>query len=56
MRHQMQISSLLKIEDLGNEISNLITKSKQKHYQRTDGKLNDLSLCNKPYCSIMETF
>ena len=31
MRHQTQISSLLKVEDLHNEISNLITKSKEKY-------------------------
>ena len=30
MRHQTQISSLLKVEDLRNEISNLITKSSKK--------------------------
>ena len=29
MRHQRQINSLLKIEDLHNKISNLITKSKK---------------------------
>ena len=56
MRHQMQISSLLKIEDFRNEISNLITKSKEKYYQRIDAKLNDPSLSNKRYWSILETF
>ena len=30
MRHQTQISSLLKVEDLRNKISNLTTKSKEK--------------------------
>ena len=30
MRHQMQSSSLLKVENLRNKISNLITKSKEK--------------------------
>ena len=29
MRHQSQISNLLKVGDLRNEISNLITKSKE---------------------------
>ena len=32
MRHQTQIISLVKAEDLRNEISNLITKSKKKYY------------------------
>ena len=44
MRHQTQISSLLKVEDLRNEISNLITKSKEKYYQRINARLNDPSL------------
>ena len=55
MRRQMQISSLLKREDLGNEINNLFTKSKEKYYQRIDAKLNDPSL-SKRYWSILETF
>ena len=41
MRHQKQISSLLKVEDLRIEISNLITKSKKNCYQRINIKLND---------------
>ena len=56
MRHQTQISSLLKVEDLRNEISNLITKSKEKYYQRINVKLNDPSLSNKTYWSILKTF
>ena len=56
MKHQTQISSLLKVEDLRIEISNLITKSKEKHYQRINAKLNDLSLSNKTYWSILKTF
>ena len=34
MRHQTQISSLLKVKNPGNEIRNLTTKSKEKYYQR----------------------
>ena len=56
MKHQTQISSLLKVEDLRIEISNLITKSKEKHYQRINAKLNDPSLSNKTYWSILKTF
>ena len=56
MRHQMQISSLLKVEDLRNKISNLFTKSKEKYYQRINAKLNDPSLSNKTYWSILKTF
>ena len=56
MRHQTQISSLLEVEDLCNEISNLITKSKEKYYQRIDAKLNDPSLSNKTYWSMLKTF
>ena len=56
MRHQTQISSLLKIGDIRKEISNLITKSKEIHYQRIDEKLNDPSLNNKIYWSILKTF
>ena len=56
MRHQTQISSLLKVEDLRNEISNQITKSKVKYYQRINAKLNDPSLSNKTYWSILKTF
>ena len=41
MRHQKQISSLLKVEDLRIEISNLITKSNKNCYQRINTKLND---------------
>ena len=41
MRHQTQISSLLKVEDLPIEISNLITKSKKNCYQRINTKSND---------------
>ena len=40
MRHETQISSLR------NEISNLITKSKEKYYQCINSKLNDPSLSN----------
>ena len=49
MIHQMQSSNLLKIENLRNEISNLITKSKERYYQRINAKLNDPSLSNKTY-------
>ena len=56
MRHQTQISSLLKVEDLHNEISNLITKCKVKYYQRINSKLNNPSLSNKAYWSILKTF
>ena len=56
MRHQTQISSLLKVEDLCNEISNLITKSKEKYYQHINAKLNDPSLSSKTYWSILKTF
>ena len=49
MRHQRQIGGLLKIEDPRNEISNLITKSKEKFYQRINSNLNDPSLNNKIY-------
>ena len=55
MRHQTQISSLLKEEDLRNEISNL-TKSEEIYYQRINAKLNDPSLSNKAYWSILKTF
>ena len=44
MKHQTQISSHLKVEDLRIEISNLITKSKEKYYQRINAKLNDPSM------------
>ena len=56
MRHQTQIRSFLKVGDLRNEISNLITKSKEIHYQRIGEKLNDPSLSNKIYWSILKTF
>ena len=56
MKHQTQISSHLKVEDLRIEISNLITKSKEKYYQRINAKLNDPSLSNKTYWSILKTF
>ena len=56
MRHQTQISSLLKVEDLCIDISNLTTKSKEKYYQSISTKLNDLSLSNKTYWSILKTF
>ena len=56
MKHQTQISSLLKVEDLRIEISNLITKSKEKYYQRISAKLNDPSLSNKTYWSKLKTF
>ena len=56
MRYQTQISSLLKVEDLHNETGNLITKSKEKYYQRINAKLNDPSLCNKAYCLIPKNF
>ena len=51
VRHQTQISSLLKVKNPGNEISNLTTKSKEKYYQRINAKLNDPSLSNKTYWS-----
>ena len=54
MRHQTQISSFLKA-DLCIEISNLITKSKEKYYQHNNAKLNDPSLSNKTYWSILKT-
>ena len=56
MKHQAQISSLLKVEDLRIEISNLIAKTKEKYYQRINAKLNDPSLSNKTYWSILKTF
>ena len=56
MRHQTQISSLINISDLRNEISNLITKSIEKYYQRINVKLNDPLLSNKTYWSILKTF
>ena len=56
MKHLTQIRSLLKVEDLRIEISNLITKSKEKYYQHINAKLNDLSLSNKTYWSILKTF
>ena len=56
MKHQTQIRSLLKVEDLRIEISNLITKSKEKYYQRISAKLNDPSLSNETYWSILKTF
>ena len=56
MRHQTQISSFLKVENLSSEISNLITKSKEKYYQRINAKLNYPLLSNKTYWSIMKTF
>ena len=45
----MQISNLLKVENLCNEISNLVTKSKERYYQRINAKLNYPSLSNKTY-------
>ena len=56
MRHEMQISSLLKVRNLRNEISNLITKSKEKYYQLINAKLNDPLSSNKTYWSILKTF
>ena len=56
MRHQTKISNLLKVEDLRNEISNLITNSKEKYYQHINPKLNDPLLSNKIYSSILKTF
>ena len=56
MKHQTQVSSLLKVEDFRIEISNLITKSKEKYYQRINARLNDPLLSNKTYWSILETF
>ena len=55
MSHQTQIRSFLKVEDLRNEISNPITKSKEIYYQRINEKLNDPSLSNKTYWSILKT-
>ena len=51
MGHQTQISSLLKVKNPDNEISNLTTKSKEKYYQRINAKLNDPPLSNKTYWS-----
>ena len=48
MRYQTQVSSLLKVENLCNKISNLITKFAGKYYQRINAKLNDPLLSNKP--------
>ena len=56
MKHQKQIGSLLKIKGLCNEISNLITKSNEKYYRRINSNLNDHSLSNKIYWSILKTF
>ena len=56
MRHQMQIISLLEVEDLCIKSSNLITKSKEKCFQPINAKLNDPSLSNKTYWSILKTF
>ena len=56
MIHQTQITSFLKVEDLRIEISNLITKSKEKYYQRINAKLNDPSLSDKTYWAILKTF
>ena len=56
MRHQTEISSLLKVENPRNEISNITTKSKEKYYQRIHAKLNDPSLSNKTCWSIVKTF
>ena len=53
MRNQTHISSLLKVENFRSEINNLITKSKEKYYQRINAKLNDPSLSNKSYWSIL---
>ena len=54
MRHQTQINSLLKVEDNRNEIRNLITKSKEKYWQRINAKLIDPSQSNKTYWSILK--
>ena len=56
MRHEKQISDLLKIQDLRNEINSLNTKSKEKYYHCTNTKLNCPSLSNKTYWSILKTF
>ena len=56
MKHQTQISSLPKVEDLRIEISNLITKSRGKYYQRINAKLNGPLLNKKTYWSILKTF
>ena len=56
MRHQTQISRLLKVEDLCNKISNLTAKSREKYYQRINAKSNDPSLSNKTHWSILKTF
>ena len=56
MTHQTQTNSLLKVEGLPNDISNLITKSKDKYYQRINAKLNDPSLSNKTCWSILTIF
>ena len=54
MRHQTQISSLLKAENLFNKMSNRIRKSKEKYYQDINAKLNNPSLSNKTYWSYTE--
>ena len=55
MRHQTQISSPLKAENLFNKMSNQITKSKEKYYQHINAKLNNPpSLSNKTYWSYTE--
>ena len=44
IRHQRQISNLLKNKDLYSEINSLITESKEKYYQTINAKLNDPSI------------
>ena len=55
-RHQTQISGLLKVEDLRNEIINLITKSKEKYYQCINAKLDDPLLSNKSFFTMVSKF
>ena len=48
MKHQRKTGGLQRTDDLGNKISNLITKSKEKYYPRNKSKL-------KTFLSILKT-
>ena len=48
MKHQRKTGGLQKTEDLGNKISNLITKSKEKYFHAINLKL-------KTFLSISKT-
>ena len=48
MKHQRKTGGLQRTDDLGNKISNLITKSKEKYYPRNKSKL-------KTFLSISKT-